>query len=91
MKRSNIRTHGYGGYSNGCRCGTCRTAKAAYIRDKRAKARAHVGKPVGEKGRAHVPGIKHGIAGYKDHLCRCEVCTEAKRVEGQRRTAKASA
>ena len=32
-------THGYGAYSTGCRCEVCRSAKAAYMRERRAAGR----------------------------------------------------
>lgn len=72
--------HGYNRYTHGCRCEECRAAKATYMRDKRARARA-VGQRV-------VEGIKHGTAGYKDHLCRCETCLGAKTAEWERRKAR---
>lgn len=59
--------HGYGAYTNGCRCEVCRRAKAAYMRLKRAA------EPTG-----HVEGITHGYAGYQDYKCRCDICRTAK-------------
>ena len=82
--------HGYLAYTHGCRCDECRAAKAAYMREKRAAAREAAGTLIDSLGRNYVPGIKHGAAGYKDHLCRCEVCTAAKRVEDARRAARAA-
>lgn len=73
-----IRTHGYSGYAHGCRCDTCRAAKAAYVRVKRAAARANQG----VKGQLE---ITHGYAGYQDACCRCYVCrwSRPQRLNGQ--------
>lgn len=65
--------HGYKRYSsnqNPCRCEVCRTAKAAYMREKRKAAGA-------EKSQV-VKGIRHGTAhGYKDNKCKCDPCKQA--------------
>jgi hypothetical protein len=84
--------HGYNPYAHGCRCEVCRAAKAAYVRAKRAAARERARGPLIVKDgpnelRNYVPGIKHGTAGYKDHLCRCEVCTASQAAEDARRKA----
>jgi hypothetical protein len=87
------RKHGYGGYTDGCRCQTCRTAKADYQRQRRAAARqlAHRftttsdGRPANRSGNAWAPGAtrlvldlnRHGLAGYDEHGCRCRTCTDA--------------
>jgi hypothetical protein len=75
--RANVATHGYGGYTNGCRCETCRAAKRQYMRDKRAKAsqrRIRTG-----NRRFIAEGITHGTyAGYADAQCRCYLCSAAK-------------
>ena len=66
--------HGYNAYSNGCRCQTCRDAKAAYTSSKRkqATANARPGVPV--------EGARHGTrVAYKDHGCRCEACVQVMR------------
>jgi hypothetical protein len=62
--------HGYSRYTNdGCRCGTCRAAKAAYHRRARAEA-ARAARP----GRV-IAGIKHGTRhGYREKGCRCGDC-----------------
>lgn len=65
--------HGYGAYSQGCRCETCRAAKAAYMREKRAKAWQDA-----PGDRTPIPGIKHGYSAYQDLKCRCYVCSLAK-------------
>lgn len=80
--------HGYYLYTAGCRCAVCRAAKAKYIREKRAAARARA--LVGTNRGAHlVPGIKHGIFGYQEHRCRCDVCVDTAR-EVKRRQYRAS-
>jgi len=64
-----IGTHGYGGYGRGCKCGTCRAAKAAYHRKMRAEAIAKAAPGVA------VEGVKHGTRGaYREKGCRCEAC-----------------
>lgn len=91
-----VSDHGYAAYSHGCRCDTCRTAKADYMRAKRAQAK-HVGlvrlnlRKVGEYPRPTVAGVTHGTAhAYKDNGCRCLPCTEAARVkrEAERQAAR---
>ncbi len=70
-----LSTHGYGPYSKGCRCEVCRRAKADYMRDRRAAARA---KPQGK-----VAGILHGSrAGYEEHGCRCTLCVRTRSTYG---------
>jgi hypothetical protein len=70
VRGSQLAEHGYNRYSNGCRCETCRAAKAAYIGERRRAATARAA-----PGRV-VPGIKHGTRrGYKELGCRCEPCT----------------
>jgi hypothetical protein len=79
--------HGYIRYTKGCRCGVCREAKAAYMREKRAdlaRARKHINSRPNH-GRNFVDGITHGYAGYQDYSCRCEVCKAAKVAEDDRR------
>jgi hypothetical protein len=72
--------HGYLAYTYGCRCRTCREAKAAYMRD--ARERRHRARRLvqqhGAGGRNYVDGITHGYAGYQDYSCRCAICSAAK-------------
>ena len=71
--------HGYGRYSNGCRCDVCRSAKTDYMRRKRITGRAKRRAAEADgHGRHFVPGITHGISGYQDHQCRCRTCLAAK-------------
>lgn len=71
---------GYAAKNNPCRCSRGRAEKAAYVRARRAKARAEI-PPDGE----HViDGIKHGSYGYEERGCRCEVCREARRTADRR-------
>jgi hypothetical protein len=66
-----ILTHGYGGYSRGCRCEECKDAKAKYMSAKR-RAATEAAQP----GEA-VAGVTHGTrSAYKDKGCRCEKCVE---------------
>lgn len=93
--------HGYSAYANGqCRCGVCRTAKADYMRERRAAARAlaqkHTITPSGKrgsKGNARVPGAQRHLAyverhgtrfAYEERGCRCFECTDA-RTESDRK------
>jgi hypothetical protein len=74
-------SHGYGPYTRGCRCETCREAKSAYSRRRRAAARAlanRVGNGLSEGGRHLVSGITHGRFGYEERGCRCDVCLGAR-------------
>lgn len=51
--------HGYGPYTNGCRCDVCKAAKADYQRAKRADARAVAAQyttPMKTSDRPVVPG-----------------------------------
>lgn len=69
--------HGYVSYTHGCRCEICRVAKAEYqreLREKRHRVRRLVERPSRAAGRNYVDGITHGIGGYQNHSCRCEVC-----------------
>lgn len=74
--------HGYGPYSNGCRCDTCRAAKADYMRTKRARAAAlRIAVEIATGGRIRYYAgdhFQHGLAGYQDLGCRCPTCTAAK-------------
>lgn len=70
--------HGYNAYASGCRCEVCRDAKAAYMREARARrwrtlrlVRTH------GTGRNFVDGITHGYSGYQNYACRCAICTAA--------------
>jgi hypothetical protein len=46
-------------------------SKAAYMRDRRAAAKAR--RVLGVK----LDGITHGLAGYREHGCGCSVCVGA--------------
>lgn len=81
--------HGYGKYSHGCRCKTCREAKTEYMRKRRADARllaqAHTSWAVkgGAWGNGAVrflaPVERHGTRfAYEERGCRCGDCTEAR-------------
>lgn len=70
--------HGYSRYTTGCRCLVCRTAKADYMRGKRAQA-AEARRAAQAAGGAYVaPRITHGtLSGYRDSKCRCPDCVRA--------------
>ena len=76
-------THTYGAYAkkkNPCRCAKGWAAKAAYLRERRAKARAEI--PA--DGEHIVDGIKHGSYGFEERGCRCEICVAARREADKR-------
>lgn len=79
-------THGYSAYSKGCRCGTCTAAKRAYMRRQRAFASRRRELVEAGGGRNFVDRITHGISGYQDRQCRCEVCCAAKMAASARET-----
>ena len=67
-------THNYAGYANGCRCDVCKKAKADYMHNKRAEARANPREPA-----------RHGTRfGYDEAGCRCGPCTRARRLSDKR-------
>lgn len=74
-----LHTHGYGGYTRGCRCEICTQAKADYMRGRRASARALAARFTDDRGAHFVPDVKHGRVGYEERGCRCPVCVEARR------------
>lgn len=74
----NINTHGWVGYSRGCRCKVCRSSRAEDVRNRRAAAAAR--RIAAEAaGRVYVAtGITHGTSsGYKNSSCRCPACVQA--------------
>jgi hypothetical protein len=75
-----VDVHDYARYSQGCRCGACKAAKAEYIRTRRA-ATADLRRQAAATGQVYVAaGITHGASGYRDASCRCDVCCRAKKV-----------
>jgi hypothetical protein len=77
--------HGYILYTSGCRCAVCRTAKSAYMRERRAGARA-ARRAAEDRGEAYIAaGIKHGISGYQNYSCRCGECRRAGKAASVRR------
>lgn len=87
--RCQVNTHGLGGYTNGCRCDTCRTGKANYMRARRAAGQALARRFTDQQGRYLALNITHGtVHGYRDAGCRCHPCTaaaSAKRADERRR------
>lgn len=73
--------HGYGAYTRGCRCDTCRSAKAAYMRGRRAKknyGKRRIQYFDGERCIVAVGLAKHGTRyGYEERGCRCPTCRQA--------------
>lgn len=81
-------SHGYGPYTNGCRCDVCREAARVRRHEQRERYR-----PALQEARANgvvniVEGITHGINGWSNFMCRCIVCSAAKQVENLRRSRK---
>jgi hypothetical protein len=74
---SHVRTHGYSGYTHGCRCDICTDAKADYMASRRNKAFL---------ADYQVPEhITHGSQfAYDEHGCRCEACVDARRAASRR-------
>jgi hypothetical protein len=73
--------HGYAAYTKGCRCETCRAAKADYMRTRRAAGRAQAQEFAAKyKGaRLMADGARHGTrAAYDERGCRCYACTKAR-------------
>lgn len=79
--------HGYGPYSNGCRCETCRAAKAAYMRERRAAGTVLLRAAQARQNtlRPHSRTATHGTrAGYETHGCRCKRCRAAHNASDKR-------
>lgn len=76
MTATDATIHGYGPYTHGCRCDTCRAAKATYMRRRRAAAKlAAEADPNRDVTTARVlHGTRHA---YEEHGCRCTSCTQA--------------
>ncbi len=69
-----IGTHGYGGYTQGCRCETCTDAKAAYMRRRRTDAYTADTAPETD------PAVTHRTRfAYEERGCRCDACVTAER------------
>ena len=65
--------HGYGGYTSGCRCDTCRDAKADYMAGRRASASLRAAAVAD-------PQLRHGTRhAYEERGCRCDECTAFQR------------
>jgi hypothetical protein len=79
--------HGYGPYTQGCRCGVCREAKRVYTRQQRAYW-STLRRLAERSGRRHVvSGVTHGYSGYQNFHCRCVTCCAARVDYHQRREA----
>lgn len=71
-----MRTHGLASaYRAGCRCEPCTKANSDFLRDKRA-----------ERAQRPADEVPHGLSGYKNWLCRCEICKAAGSVDNARRS-----
>lgn len=72
--------HGYGAYSNGCRCSVCQDAKRVRQRALRDVWRVLYQTHKDQFDYPYVveANITHGYAAYVNFFCRCEVCTAAK-------------
>lgn len=80
--------HGYGRYTNGCRCDVCRAAKVERMREYRNKRRRARDLVKAGGGRNYVSGITHGYSGYQNYICRCRVCVAAATAEARLRHAR---
>jgi hypothetical protein len=68
---------GYRGYTVwGCRCDGCVVAGQAYLRGRRKAEREKREQERAERGETTKP-YQHGITGYREHNCRCELCISA--------------
>lgn len=74
--------HDYVSYTRGCRCRTCKTAKAAYSRGRRAAANA-LAAEVGHRTYTLIAdNLTHGTRStYEERGCRCDPCVNAKRAQ----------
>jgi hypothetical protein len=73
-------THGTpSAYKRGCRCGDCRAAKTA--QNARQKQARMLRLAAGDAA-----DFKHGVSGYTNWGCRCEVCVAAARRDRQQRS-----
>ena len=67
----NVMSHGYAGYTAGCRCATCREAKRVYMAERRAAA-------IRNTSTEPVPGVTHGTRfAFEERGCRCPECVRA--------------
>ncbi len=80
-----VRTHGYGGYSRGCRCDTCTEAKRVYIATARSRAASRRELIEAGGGRYFVEGVTHGYDAYQNLACRCDECRAAKADQDRKR------
>jgi hypothetical protein len=85
--------HTYNTYARGCRCLTCKAAKAEYMRVRRAEAR-DLAAFLRSRKPLH-PFGSGSVAQYEERGCRCYECVQAATVkrmgEYDRRSARASA
>lgn len=82
-------------YGTGCRCARCRANHNVHSWAYRER-NADRTRAAAQRGEVRiVDGIKHGISGYRNIHCRCEVCCAANRAAcaayRQRRKAMADA
>jgi hypothetical protein len=99
--------HGYGRYTNGCRCEVCRKAKADYMRQRRAEARAlaqrFTSTPDGKRpnwdnafavgASRHLARVaRHGTRyAYEEKGCRCRECLDARIASDRRKPSREAA
>jgi hypothetical protein len=68
--RNRVLTHGYGSYTDGCRCRTCKDAKADYQARRRAEAYS--------ADHEMPENVSHGCRStYEEHGCRCGPCKQS--------------
>lgn len=73
--------HGYDGYTRwNCRCDTCRSAKAEYQSGRRGSTSGYMKKYRAARREAVAKGaveVTHGLGGYTNDRCRCDICVDA--------------
>lgn len=68
-----VKTHSYGGYTQGCRCDTCKSAKAAYMAARRGLAYI-------QPALSDSQDITHATRfAYEERGCRCGPCVAHQR------------
>ena len=70
--------HGLSGYTNHCcRCDVCRAANSAYNRDHHLAYKEKIAKRRMAASGVDPATINHGLTGYRNYSCRCDVCRDA--------------
>lgn len=76
--KSPPKVHNYSTYQNHkCRCEVCKAACAAYQQQRREHYRARRLAAQALGGIFVAPGVTHGVNGWDNFACRCQVCRDA--------------